>query len=433
MKRLSIFLLIFMALTSFLIASDLDQPENRHGNIISADEIADLYHMIKGDSTFDNININGVIDVGSDSVVAFPDSVTISGVLTAVELDVDSLTVDSLISVEYVLADSVSIDTLLTVADIDADSASIDELTSVYLVTDSVLVDSFLTAEYLVADSAALSYVDADSVFADTLALTGGATIAGKTTLSDTLSLPSSGVIDWNSGDVTITNNAADQLKFDGACYGFNTAPSAGYLLKLNAQASDSRAIHIYKSDDGTGGGQQYGINMDVNHMSGSTTHLYGHYLTGVGSQAGSPKTGTISNSYGMFLNLIGSENSAISRNAYGIYVNKVRAINSDSGNDHYAYGIYLADNIVSSGGDNNYAYPIYSAATEGSYFAGGLETAGTVTADSVSTGSLTVSSPAVPGAANASGVAGTVAWDADYIYICVSTDTWKRAEISTW
>jgi len=138
-------IIVFFVFTAFLIAADLDQPENRHGNIISADEIADLYHMILGDSTFDNININGVIDVGSDSV---------------------------------------SIDALLTIADIDADSASIDEFTSVYLVADSVLVDSFLTAEYLVADSAAISYVDADSVFADTLALTGGATIAGDLTVS---------------------------------------------------------------------------------------------------------------------------------------------------------------------------------------------------------------------------------------------------------
>jgi hypothetical protein len=23
--------------------------------------------------------------------------------------------------------------------------------------------------------------------------------------------------------------------------------------------------------------------------------------------------------------------------------------------------------------------------------------------------------------------------WDASYIYVCVATDTWKRAAISTW
>jgi hypothetical protein len=37
------------------------------------------------------------------------------------------------------------------------------------------------------------------------------------------------------------------------------------------------------------------------------------------------------------------------------------------------------------------------------------------------------------PANASATGVAGTVTWDADYVYVCVSTDTWKRSALSTW
>lgn len=37
------------------------------------------------------------------------------------------------------------------------------------------------------------------------------------------------------------------------------------------------------------------------------------------------------------------------------------------------------------------------------------------------------------PSAANDTGTAGTIAWDADYIYICVDTNTWKRVAIATW
>ena len=37
------------------------------------------------------------------------------------------------------------------------------------------------------------------------------------------------------------------------------------------------------------------------------------------------------------------------------------------------------------------------------------------------------------PASATASGVAGTIAWDNGYIYICVATDTWKRVAIATW
>ena len=37
------------------------------------------------------------------------------------------------------------------------------------------------------------------------------------------------------------------------------------------------------------------------------------------------------------------------------------------------------------------------------------------------------------PASATAAGEAGTVCWDANYVYICVATNTWKRAALSTW
>lgn len=37
------------------------------------------------------------------------------------------------------------------------------------------------------------------------------------------------------------------------------------------------------------------------------------------------------------------------------------------------------------------------------------------------------------PASASASGTAGQVLWDSDYVYVCVATDTWKRAALSTW
>ena len=38
-----------------------------------------------------------------------------------------------------------------------------------------------------------------------------------------------------------------------------------------------------------------------------------------------------------------------------------------------------------------------------------------------------------VPASASATGVAGTVVTDSDYIYVCTATDTWKRVAIATW
>jgi hypothetical protein len=37
------------------------------------------------------------------------------------------------------------------------------------------------------------------------------------------------------------------------------------------------------------------------------------------------------------------------------------------------------------------------------------------------------------PASATATGVAGEFAWDANYIYVCTATNTWKRVAISTW
>ena len=43
------------------------------------------------------------------------------------------------------------------------------------------------------------------------------------------------------------------------------------------------------------------------------------------------------------------------------------------------------------------------------------------------------VTPTATPASATAAGVAGQWAWDASYIYICTSTNTWRRVEHNTW
>lgn len=47
-----------------------------------------------------------------------------------------------------------------------------------------------------------------------------------------------------------------------------------------------------------------------------------------------------------------------------------------------------------------------------------------------INTLTLATSTPAL---ATSSGVVGTITWDANYIYVCVATNTWKRIGISTW
>ena len=37
------------------------------------------------------------------------------------------------------------------------------------------------------------------------------------------------------------------------------------------------------------------------------------------------------------------------------------------------------------------------------------------------------------PASAGATGTTGEIAWDANYIYVCTATNTWKRTAIATW
>ena len=62
--------------------------------------------------------------------------------------------------------------------------------------------------------------------------------------------------------------------------------------------------------------------------------------------------------------------------------------------------------------------------------------TLGTSTDDTVNmlqvAGGVSIAGTA-PASASATGVTGSVRWDADYIYICTATNTWKRVAIATW
>ncbi len=50
---------------------------------------------------------------------------------------------------------------------------------------------------------------------------------------------------------------------------------------------------------------------------------------------------------------------------------------------------------------------------------------------DIVSGAGLRISAPTVPDSATATGTPGQIAWDANYIYVCVGTNTWKRCALS--
>ena len=57
----------------------------------------------------------------------------------------------------------------------------------------------------------------------------------------------------------------------------------------------------------------------------------------------------------------------------------------------------------------------------------------GTVTSGGANIASILIDGETPPVNSNDTGIAGTIRWDSNYIYVCVGTDTWKRAALSSW
>jgi hypothetical protein len=76
-------------------------------------------------------------------------------------------------------------------------------------------------------------------------------------------------------------------------------------------------------------------------------------------------------------------------------------------------------------------AVDIDGGAIDGAAIGASSAAAGTFTTLTATTALIVPSSP--PASAGATGTAGTITYDADYIYVCTASNTWKRAAIATW
>jgi hypothetical protein len=62
-----------------------------------------------------------------------------------------------------------------------------------------------------------------------------------------------------------------------------------------------------------------------------------------------------------------------------------------------------------------------------------GIATTDPTTRLDVNSNAVRLRTARTPASATATGAQGEISWDADYIYVCTATDTWKRAALSTW
>lgn len=56
-----------------------------------------------------------------------------------------------------------------------------------------------------------------------------------------------------------------------------------------------------------------------------------------------------------------------------------------------------------------------------------------TWTGASLSGDTFIISTGKTPASAAAAGTQGQIAWDSDYLYVCVAANTWKRVALTTW
>jgi hypothetical protein len=62
-----------------------------------------------------------------------------------------------------------------------------------------------------------------------------------------------------------------------------------------------------------------------------------------------------------------------------------------------------------------------------------GIGTTSPTTLLDVNTDTVRVRTARTPASASATGATGEICWDANYIYVCTATNTWKRSALSTW
>lgn len=96
------------------------------------------------------------------------------------------------------------------------------------------------------------------------------------------------------------------------------------------------------------------------------------------------------------------------------IYINAVKALSYSSGSGYVAVNEGLAAGTTRIYGSN-----VFLGSSLATYVSGA--------------GQIIMAAIAAPSSAGDTGTAGMIRWDANYIYICTATNTWKRVAIATW
>jgi hypothetical protein len=211
-------------------------------------------------------------------------------------------------------------------------------------------------------------------------------------------------------GGLTFAASGSAPIRFWSGAELARFAPTTGNLLiGTTTDISGTGGLHVAGTSTAsttTSGALQVGSNVGLSGNAGGASYFGGN--VSIGGTSGAAFVG----GYGQ-AHLVGASGSLIVFERTSATARQWRM----------GVGILGADEWSLRDLTSSVQALTIAGATGAATFAGAVTIAGTV----IHTLSAT------PASASAAGTVGTMSWDANYIYICTATNTWKRVAIATW
>ncbi|WP_298752982.1 hypothetical protein [uncultured Arcobacter sp.] len=183
-------------------------------------------------------------------------------------------------------------------------------------------------------------------------------------------------------------------------------------LLGIGAAANDVQC-EITTDYENTGIGNSLNVNYFRNHLAGGALRMH----KGRGTAAAPLRAQ--------------AEDTLGGLNAFGYYASSDVATASKSTGAQGQFLFKAAEDFTSTSKETYFKIALTPSGFTGS---GGLEQFRiNANGDAIISNDLIVKTSHTPSSASDTGITGTIAWDSNYIYICIATNTWKRVAIDTW
>lgn len=231
------------------------------------------------------------------------------------------------------------------------------------------------------------------------LSVTGNASITGNVTSSGRLVVSTGANV---TGNLYVTGNVSSSGTFTSSG---NANIAANLAVSGSANISGAFGVTGIANITGniTAGNISAGNLVSANYFTGTLTTQAQPNITSVGTLVSANVSGNLTAG-----NVVANT-----------YLRAIGGLLLDSNNGKYV-ALSAQDNVSA-----NYAWgwPLVDG-SNGAF----LSTNGS--------GTMSFKQPvssSAPATATSAGIAGQIAYDADHVYVCVSTNTWKRATLSTW